>query len=109
MLNQGALGSFGGLSTLELSELEVQPACEILYRGAERFDDVEAVGADPEGRMLGVNAADAGEAGERVSACRDELRGTVLSEQAHHDENVLGADREIHRAPHCGDGLCGTG
>jgi hypothetical protein len=66
--------------------------------------------ADVEDAVVGVDAADAAEAGDRAGALRHELVFSGAGDKSHHHVDVLGADGEVHGAADGGDvvGLAGA-
>jgi hypothetical protein len=64
---------------------------------------------DVERRVVGVHPAHAAQSGQWVCAFRHQFGDAVLGEQIHHHEDVLGADRQIHRAANGGDVTRRTG
>ena len=71
--------------------------------GAEQLADDDAAAVDQEHREVGVDAAHAPHAGQRVGALAHDLGAAVSREEAHHHEGLLGAEGEVHRAAHSGD------
>src|SRR3984957_7525526 len=93
-----------GTSAIASAEqLDVDPVAEFGKRGAVGGQDVHAVGQDVEDGVVGVDPADAGEAGQRVGALLHQLRLALLGEQRHHHVDVLGAGRQVHGAADGGD------
>ncbi|GAY08084.1 ribonuclease BN [Pseudonocardia sp. N23] len=82
-----------------------EPPDEVLRGDAVDVEQPDAVGADGEGAEIGVDAFDAGQAGERVGALRHQFRSTLLVEQGHHDPDATGPDGEIHGTADGRDGL----
>mgnify|MGYP000941351450 CR=1 FL=1 len=81
-------------------------AAQLVGRGfAVHVDHRDAVGADVEHGHVGVHARHAAHAGQRIGAGVDQLALAFAGLQFHHDEDVLRADGQIHRAAHGGDGV----
>src|ERR1700748_314637 len=70
----------------------------------DHVDDLRAVRPDLDHGQVGVVAADAGQAGQRIGAGLDQLALAALGEVLHHHEGALGADGQVHRATDRGNG-----
>lgn len=81
--------------------------CQQLVSGdiAEHVGHGDAVGADVEHRHVRVHARHAAHARQRIRARLDQLALAFARLQFHHHEDVFGADGQVHRAAHGGDGV----
>src|SRR5262245_36342949 len=94
-----------------LAQIDGHPGPQVGHRDAVCLTYAHGArgGIDVEDRVVRVDPAHTAHAGERVGAGGNELGGAVLGEQVHHHEDVLGADRQIHRPADGGDRVGGAG
>src|SRR5437867_9242467 len=86
----------GDLSPCERRSSE--PLQFLERQSVDHLDDLETLARNINDREIGVDTIDAADAGQRIGAALDYFAFAGFCRVVHHDKNVPGTDRQVHRA-----------